>query len=83
MILPAVQPTIEGCHATGRRDGHAPGNERDGLRVSTSPRDTSAVDTRVWSENVRSLDEAINHILNECYNEAKRIVTEKREAWNA
>ncbi|MCI0553759.1 MAG: hypothetical protein L0287_22655, partial [Anaerolineae bacterium] len=35
---------------------------------------------RAGQKTFEALDDAINHILDECYNEAKRIVTEKRDA---
>jgi cell division protease FtsH len=52
-----------------------------GLRVFNQPEGYEALSTpRTGQKTFEALDEAINHILNECYNEAKRIVTEKREA---
>jgi cell division protease FtsH len=52
-----------------------------GLRVFNQPEGFEALSTpRTGQKTFEALDEAINHILNECYNEAKRIVTERREA---
>ena len=52
-----------------------------GLRVFNQPEGYEALSTpRTGQKTFEALDDAINHILNECYNEAKRIVTEKREA---
>jgi cell division protease FtsH len=52
-----------------------------GLRVFNQPEGFEALSTpRTGQKTFEALDEAINHILNECYNEAKRIVTEKRDA---
>src|SRR5687767_3099644 len=52
-----------------------------GLRVFNQPEGYEALSTpRTGKKTFEALDDAINHILNECYNEAKRIVTEKREA---
>jgi cell division protease FtsH len=52
-----------------------------GLRVFNQPEGFEALSSpRTGQKTFEALDEAINHILNECYNEAKRIVTEKREA---
>ena len=52
-----------------------------GLRVFNQPEGFEALSApRAGQKTFEALDEAINHILNECYNEAKRIVTEKREA---
>ena len=52
-----------------------------GLRVFNQPEGYEALSTpRTGQKTFEALDEAINHILNECYNEARRIVTEKREA---
>jgi cell division protease FtsH len=52
-----------------------------GLRVFNHPEGFEALTSpRAGQKTFEALDEAINHILNECYNEAKRIVTEKREA---
>ena len=52
-----------------------------GLRVFNQPEGYEALSTpRTGQKTFEALDEAINHILNECYNEAKRIVTEKRDA---
>ena len=51
-----------------------------GLRVFNQPEGYEALSTpRTGQKTFEALDDAINHILNECYNEAKRIVTEKRE----
>ncbi len=35
---------------------------------------------RTGQRTFEAIDEAINHVLEECYSEAKRIVNEKREA---
>ena len=52
-----------------------------GLRVFNQPEGYEALSApRTGQKTFEALDEAINHILNECYNEARRIVTEKREA---
>ncbi|HVF26520.1 MAG TPA: ATP-dependent zinc metalloprotease FtsH [Anaerolineales bacterium] len=52
-----------------------------GLRVFNQPEGYEALSTpRTGQKTFEALDDAINHILNECYNEARRIVTEKREA---
>jgi cell division protease FtsH len=52
-----------------------------GLRVLNQPEGFEALSSpRTGQKTFEALDEAINHILNECYNEAKRIVTEKRES---
>ena len=52
-----------------------------GLRVFNQPEGFEALSSpRTGQKTFEALDEAINHILNECYNEAKRIVTERREA---
>lgn len=52
-----------------------------GLRVFNQPEGYEALTTpRTGQKTFEALDEAINHILNECYNEARRIITEKREA---
>lgn len=52
-----------------------------GLRVFNQPEGYEALSTpRTGQRTFEALDDAINHILNECYNEARRIVTEKREA---
>ena len=52
-----------------------------GLRVFNQPEGFEALSSpRTGQKTFDALDEAINHILNECYSEAKRIVTEKREA---
>lgn len=51
-----------------------------GLRVFNQPEGFEALSSpRAGQKTFEALDEAINHILNECYNEAKRIVTEKRD----
>jgi cell division protease FtsH len=52
-----------------------------GLRVFNQPEGFEALSApRTGQKTFEALDEAINHILNECYSEARRIVTEKREA---
>ncbi|HET9906921.1 MAG TPA: ATP-dependent zinc metalloprotease FtsH [Anaerolineales bacterium] len=52
-----------------------------GLRVFNQPEGFDALSSpRTGQKTFEALDEAINHILNECYSEARRIVTEKREA---
>ena len=52
-----------------------------GLRVFNQPEGFDALaGPRAGQKTFEAMDEAINHILNECYKEAKRIVTEKREA---
>ena len=52
-----------------------------GLRVFNQPEGFEALSSpRTGQKTFEALDEAINHILNECYNEARRIVTEKRES---
>ena len=52
-----------------------------GLRVFNQPEGFEALSSpRTGQKTFEALDEAINHILNECYNEARRIVTEKRDA---
>ena len=52
-----------------------------GLRVFNQPEGFEALSSpRTGQKTFEALDEAINHILNECYNEAKRIVTDKRES---
>ena len=47
-------------------------NQPEGYETLSAP--------RTGQKTFEALDDAINHILNECYNEARRIVTEKREA---
>jgi cell division protease FtsH len=52
-----------------------------GLRVFNRPEGYEALTPpRAGQKTFEALDEAINHILDECYTEAKRIVSEKREA---
>ncbi|MEO5886572.1 MAG: ATP-dependent zinc metalloprotease FtsH, partial [Anaerolineales bacterium] len=52
-----------------------------GLRVFNQPEGYEALSApRTGQKTFEALDDAINHILNECYNEARRIITEKREA---
>jgi cell division protease FtsH len=52
-----------------------------GLRVFNQPEGFEALSSpRTGQKTFEALDEAINHILNECYNEARRIVTDKRES---
>jgi cell division protease FtsH len=52
-----------------------------GLRVFNKPEGYEALSTpRTGQKTFEALDDAINHILEECYSEAKRIVNEKREA---
>jgi cell division protease FtsH len=52
-----------------------------GLRVFNQPEGFDALGgPRAGQKTFEAMDDAINHILNECYSEAKRIVTEKREA---
>jgi cell division protease FtsH len=52
-----------------------------GLRVFNQPEGFDALSgPRAGQKTFEAMDEAINHILNECYTEAKRIVTDKREA---
>lgn len=52
-----------------------------GLRVFNKPEGYEGLSTpRAGQKTFEAMDEAINHILEECYSEAKRIVTEKREA---
>ena len=52
-----------------------------GLRVFNQPEGYEALSApRTGQKTFEALDEAINHILSECYNEARRIVTDKREA---
>ena len=52
-----------------------------GLRVFNQPEGYEALSApRTGQKTFEALDEAINHILNECYSEARRIITEKREA---
>jgi len=54
-----------------------------GLRVFNQPEGYEALSApRTGQKTFEALDEAINHILNECYNEAKRIVTESGKRWN-
>jgi cell division protease FtsH len=52
-----------------------------GLRVFNQPDGYEALAApRTGQKTFEALDEAISQILDECYSEAKRIVTEKREA---
>jgi cell division protease FtsH len=52
-----------------------------GLRVFNKPEGYEGmVAPRTGQRTFEAIDEAINHILEECYSEAKRIVSEKREA---
>ena len=52
-----------------------------GLRVFNKPEGYEAMTApRTGQKTFEALDEAISRILDECYNEAKRIVNEKREA---
>jgi cell division protease FtsH len=51
------------------------------LRVFTQPEGYEAIATpRSGQRTFEALDQAINAILDECYSEAKRIISEKREA---
>ena len=57
------------------------GMSMTGLRVFDKPAGYEAmVPLRTGQKTFEALDDAINHILEECYSEAKRIVSEKREA---
>jgi cell division protease FtsH len=57
------------------------GMSATGLRVFNSPDGIEALGgPRTGQKTFEAIDEAISHILDECYTEAKRIVTEKREA---
>ncbi|MEO8356213.1 MAG: ATP-dependent zinc metalloprotease FtsH [Chloroflexota bacterium] len=52
-----------------------------GLRVFNQAEGYEALATpRAGQKTFEAMDEAISHILDECYAEAKRIITEKREA---
>lgn len=51
-----------------------------GLRVFKRPEGAEAVGAHTGQKTFEVLDKAINEILEECYQEAKRIVTEKRDA---
>jgi len=52
-----------------------------GLRVFNRPEGYEALSApRAGQKTFEALDEAINRILDECYSEARRIITEKREA---
>lgn len=51
-----------------------------GLRVFQRPEGYEALAApRTGQRTFEALDEAINHILEECYAQARRIVTEQRE----
>jgi len=50
-----------------------------GLRVFSRP-ESAAIGTRAGQKTFEVLDTAINQILEECYEEAKRIINEQREA---
>ena len=50
-----------------------------GLRVFSRP-ESAALGTRAGQKTCEVLDTAINQILEECYEEAKRIINEQREA---
>jgi cell division protease FtsH len=57
------------------------GMSASGLRVFNQPEGYEAFATpRTGQKTFEALDEAISHILDECYCEAKHILTEKREA---
>jgi len=52
-----------------------------GLRVFNQPEGYEAISTpRSGQKTFEALDQAINAILDECYGEAKRIISEKRDA---
>jgi cell division protease FtsH len=52
-----------------------------GLRVFNQPEGYEGLATpRSGQKTFEALDEAINHILDECYAEAKRIISEKRDS---
>jgi cell division protease FtsH len=52
-----------------------------GLRVFSRAEGVEALAApRAGQKTFEAMDEAINHILDQCYSEAKRIITEKREA---
>lgn len=57
------------------------GMSATGLRVFQRPEGYEALAApRTGQRTFEALDEAINHILEECYGEARRIVTEQRGA---
>jgi cell division protease FtsH len=57
------------------------GMSTTGLRVFNQPEGFEALaGPRTGQKTFEAIDEAISRILDECYTEAKRIVTEKREA---
>jgi cell division protease FtsH len=51
-----------------------------GLRVFKRPEGAEVAGAHTGQKTFEALDKAVNQILNECYQEAKRIVTEKRDA---
>lgn len=51
-----------------------------GLRVFQKPEGAQSLASRTGQKTVEVLDKAINDILDECYQEAKRIVSDKRDA---
>lgn len=52
-----------------------------GLRVFNRPEGVEALAApRAGQKTFEAMDQAINHILDQCYSEARRIITEKREA---
>lgn len=52
-----------------------------GLRVFHRPEGVEALAApRAGQKTFEAMDEAINHILEQCYSEARRIITEKRES---
>jgi cell division protease FtsH len=57
------------------------GMSETGLRVFNKPEGYEAMAApRTGQKTFEAMDQAIKHILDECYSEAKRIVHEKREA---
>jgi cell division protease FtsH len=57
------------------------GMSANGLRVFNPPEGFAAFSSQQSGQRTfEAIDDAVNHILQDCYNEAKRIVTEKREA---
>lgn len=57
------------------------GMSANGLRVFNRPEGFAAFSPQQSGQRTfEAIDDAVNHILQDCYNEARRIVTEKREA---
>jgi cell division protease FtsH len=57
------------------------GMSANGLRVFNPPEGFAAFSSQQSGQRTfEAIDDAVNHILQDCYNEARRIVTERREA---